>query len=105
MKQSNDEPIKTANEQKAHNKYWNDLRKVSAKAADTLGVMHTLYVGVQYHATQVKVCAPNRKEALEMMIGIIERVLDDDKITYGKENGLSEMHADLIRDAKKRSIQ
>ncbi len=87
MKQSNDEPIKTANEQKAHNKYWNDLRKVSAKAADTLGVMHTLYVGVQYHATQVKVCAPNRKEALEMMIGIIERVLDDDKITYGKENG------------------
>ena len=87
MKLSNDEPIKIANEQKAHNKYWSDLRKVSLEAADTLGVMHTLYVGVQYHATQVKVCAPNRQEALEMLTDIIERVLDDDKIAYGKENG------------------
>lgn len=84
MNKPTDKSIKIINEQKAHNKYWSDLRNVSLEASDTLGVMHVLHVGVQYYATQVKVCAPNREEALEMMIDIIERVLDDDKITYGK---------------------
>ena len=81
MNKPTDGPIKITNEQKAHNKYWSDLRKVSLEASDTLGAMHTLHVGVQYYATQVKVCAPNRQEALEMMLDIIERVLDDDEIT------------------------
>ena len=74
----------------AHRKYWFDLRDISLEAADTLGVMHTLYVGLEYHATEVKVSAPNREEALEMMLGIINRVLDDDNISYGSVHKDSE---------------
>lgn len=76
--------------EKAHRKYWFDLRDISLEAADTLGVMHTLYVGLEYHATEVKVSAPNREEALEMMLGIINRVLDDDNISYGSVHEDSE---------------
>ena len=62
----------------AHNKLWYDLRDVSRKASAIVGTMHVLYMGVEYFATQCKVSAPNKEEAREMMLGIIDRVLENE---------------------------
>ena len=64
--------------EEAHNKFWYDMRNVSLEASAVVGKMHVLYMGVEYFATQCKVSAPNKEEAREMMIDVIDRVLEKD---------------------------
>ena len=83
--------LKTNKEkEEAHNKFWYDLTNASKEASETVGTMHVLYLGLEYFASECKSCAPNKEEAREMMINVIDRVLgaddhfndDDDGVEY-----------------------
>ena len=64
--------------EEAHNKFWYDLINVSKEASEIVGTMHTLHMGIEYFASECKLCAPNKEEAREMMLGVIDRVLEKD---------------------------
>ena len=71
--------LKTNTEkEKAHDKFWYDLTNASKEASETVGTMHVLYLGMEYFASECKLCAPNKEEAREMMIDVIDRVLEAD---------------------------
>ena len=73
-----DEESSEEEKEEAHNKFWYDMRNVSLEASAVVGKMHVLYMGVEYFATQCKVSAPNKEEARDMMLSIIDRVLEAD---------------------------
>lgn len=64
--------------EKAHDKFWYDLTNASKEANETVGTMHVLYLGLEYFASECKLCAPNKEEARKMMIDAIDRVLEAD---------------------------
>ena len=85
-----DEESSEEEKEKAHDKFWYDLTNASKEASETVGTMHVLYLGMEYFASECKSCAPNKEEAREMMINVIDRVLgaddhfndDDDGVEY-----------------------
>jgi len=65
--------------EEAHDKLWYDLINASKTASKNLDVVHVIHLGIQYYASEAKQAAPNIKEAREMMLSVIDRVLEENE--------------------------
>ena len=61
-----------------HNKLFFDLCNITEESK-ILGIPHIVYMGIQFFTQMAIDCAPNKKEALELINDTVKEVISKDK--------------------------
>ena len=62
--------------EEAHNNLYLAIGREALIASEHLDVPHVVYLGVHYFASVAKDCAPNKKEAKEMLKNVVDDAMN-----------------------------